>query len=134
MALTAQQLSDARRFMGYGALGADIAANDSSDSAYGFVSPGVYQTLYHRLTHLTAEAESTVINVYLNNLIILEAAIVSASDNLDTDAAAVWKHNPREVSDRLALFDEWRRRLCVYIGLAPGPGLGGGSNTKIRRG
>lgn len=133
MALTAQQQVDARRFMGYGALGTDIPTDDYRDMAYGWVSPGVWQTLYHRLNNLTPESESTLINVYLVQLNTLETAVTSASDNLDIDQAAVYKHNAKEVSDRLYLFDEWRRRLCVFIGMAPGPGLGGGTSARISR-
>lgn len=123
MALTDQQISDVRRFAGYPLLG-DTIADDSRDFAYGFVSPGVWQTLQHRLTNLRPEEETTLISVYLTNLTQLESDITGARSNLDTDAAAVWKHNPNEVSDRTRLFDSWRRRMCAFIGVAPGPALG----------
>jgi hypothetical protein len=45
---------------------------------------------------------------------------------LDTDEAAVWKRNPRELRDRRLLFDDWRRRLCGFLGVRPGPALGEG--------
>jgi hypothetical protein len=35
----------------------------------------------------------------------------------------VWKRNPREVRERTALFDDWRRRLCGFLGVPPGPAL-----------
>jgi hypothetical protein len=28
--------------------------------------------------------------------------------------------------ERSNLFDDWRRRLCAFLGLPPGPGLGDG--------
>lgn len=126
--LTAQQLADVRRHAGYPLL-ADTVADDSRDFAYGWVSPGVWQTLNHRLTHLRAEEEAVLITTYLTNLAALETAVTAASDNLDTAQAAVWKHNPNEVRDRLALFDTWRRRMCAFIGIAPGPMLGPGGAT-----
>lgn len=124
MALTAQQIADVRRFAGYPMLGEDIPADDSRDFAYGFVSPGVWQTLYHRLNNMLPEDETTLVSVYLNNLYTLEAAIVGAAANLDTAEAAVWVRNPQEVQDRARLFDDWRRRMCAFLGIAPGPSLG----------
>ena len=121
--LTAAQNSDVRRFAGYPLL-ADTVANDSQDFAYGWVSSGVWQTLEHRLTNLRPEEEATLISVYLTNLTALEVAIVGAGDNLDTNVAAVWTRNTKEVSDRMDLFDDWRRRMCYFIGIAPGPSLG----------
>jgi hypothetical protein len=38
----------------------------------------------------------------------------------------VWTHNRDEVRDRLRLFDDWRRRLCGFMGVPPGPALGTG--------
>jgi len=132
MALTAQQLVDVRRYAGYPMLGTDTPVGDNQDFAYGYVSSGVWQTLYHRLNTMTAEAQTTLVNVYLTNLATLEAAIVSASDNLDTESAAVWTHNKNEISDRNKLFDQWRRRMCYFIGIAPGPSLGNGGVSLAR--
>jgi hypothetical protein len=129
--LTAQQMADVRRFAGYPML-ADTQADDSRDFAYGWVSPGVWQTLEHRLTNMRPEEESILITTYLTPLSTLETAITAAGDNLDTDVAAVWTHNKNEVSDRTKLFDQWRRRMCYFIGVAPGPSLGDGGGRIIR--
>ena len=129
--LTAQQMADCRRFCGYPML-ADTQADDSRDFAYGWVSPGVWQTLQHRLTNMRPEEESILINTYLTQLNTLEAAIYGAGANLDTDQAAVWIHNKNEVSDRSKLFDQWRRRMCWFIGVAPGPSLGNGGTLIVR--
>jgi hypothetical protein len=91
-----------------------------------------WQTLYHRLMNLTPENETTLINVYLTNLATLETAIVGAAANLDTDQAAVWTHNKSEVAERSALFDGWRRRMCGFLGVAPGPALGDGVMRIVR--
>jgi hypothetical protein len=129
--LTAQQLADVRRFAGYPLLG-DTVADDSRDFAYGWVSPGTWQTLQHRLTNLRPEEETTLISVYLTPLYTLETAIYGAGANLDTDQAAVWTRNKTEVADRAKLFDQWRRRMCYFIGVAPGPSLGNGGSQVIR--
>lgn len=133
MALTTQQIADVRRFAGYPMLGEDTPADDSRDFAYGFVSPGVWQTLYHRLNNLTPENETTLTTVYLTNLYTLETAVVNAGSNLDTAQASVWVHNSNEVNDRQQLFDMWRRRMCGFIGIAPGPALGTGSGARLVR-
>src|SRR5581483_5137936 len=133
MALTAQQMSDCRRWAGYPLLG-DTVADDSRDFAYGFVSPGVWQTLQHRLPNLRPEEEATLVNVYIANLTLLESDIPAGRANLDTDVAAVWEHNAKELDDRMRLFDNWRRRMCKFIGVAPGPALGdGGASVAILR-
>ena len=124
MALSAQQLADVRRFAGYPALGTDTPADDSRDFSYAWVSPGVLQTLQHRLTHLTPENESTLVTIYLATLPGLESAILGAGDNLDTESAAVWKRNASEVADRTALFNQHRRAMCGFLGIPPGPALG----------
>jgi hypothetical protein len=133
MALTAQQLSDTRRWMGYAVVGTTITLSDNNDIVYGRFGM-VTMSLYTRLHNLTAEEENTLINVYLNNLSTLEAAIIGVSDNLDTDQAAVWTHNKNEQADRDRLFDSWRMRLCGFIGFPAGAGFGSGSQASLVRG
>lgn len=129
--LTDQQLANTRRFAGYPMIG-DTTVDDSRDFAYGWVSPGTWQTLHHRLTSMRPEEEAILIDTYLANLVTLEQAIVSASSNLDTDEAAVWKRNKNEVSDRTKLFNKWRRDMCAFIGIAAGPSLGQGGASIVR--
>lgn len=131
MALTSAQLADCRRFAGYPMLG-DTVADDSRDFAYGFVSPGVWQTLNHRLNNMRPEEQIILVNTYLENLYVLEDAITASGADLDTNVAAVWQRNPNEVADRMDLFDQWRRRMCYFIGVAPGPTLGEGGMTISR--
>lgn len=129
--LTDQQTADTRRFCGYPML-ADTVADDSRDFAYGWVSPGVWQTLEHRLTNMRPEEESILVTTYLANLYILETAIPASGADLDTKVAAVWERNPTQVAERTDLFDDWRRRMCYFIGVAPGPSLGDGGMTMSR--
>lgn len=131
MALTDAQMVDTRRFLGYPLVGTTLTINQYQDVVYmqfGMVT----MSLYARLTNLDASEESVLINVYLTNLYALEAQIVGAADNLDTNKAAVWERNPNEVADRAKLFDSWRRRLCGFIGIAPGPSLGNGGGRITR--
>lgn len=124
MALTSAESVDVRRFMGYSVSG-DSTSFNFRELVYSQVSYfGL--SLDYRLQHLTADEEAIVRNVYLGRLAALETAIVSASDNLDTDKAAVWVHNKDEVRDRTNLFNKWRRDLCTFLGFAPGPTLQGG--------
>jgi len=97
----------------------------SSFQSYRFFT--AYGTLEYRMNNMLAEEEAVVRTTYLANLTTLETAIPAAGANLDTDQAAVWKHNKNEVRDRAALFNKWRRDLCSFIGVPPGPGLGDGS-------
>jgi len=114
---TDAQKADIRRFCGYPAYGAGAA---------GFNSWRFYQaygTLEYRLNNL-APAEVAVVLQYASTLGTIEAAIPRISENLDTESAAAWTHNADELKDREALFDSWRRRLCGFLGVPPGPALG----------
>jgi hypothetical protein len=111
--------TDIRRFCGYPAYGAGPAGFQS----WRFFQ--AYGLLEYRLNNLSP-AEETVVRNYLATLYPLESAIPQAAGNLDTEQAAVWTHNAEEVRDRQALFDDWRRRLCGFLGVPPGPALANG--------
>lgn len=114
---------DIRRFCGFQAFGA------AATQGFGARFMTHYGLLEYRINNYSAAEEDVVRTTYLANLGPLETAIFGAGANLDTDEAAVWKHNKREVADRTALFNQVRRQLCAFIGIGPGPGLqaGGGS-------
>ena len=122
---TDAQLVDIRRFCGYPARG---------DGSMVFPYPWImrqYLALDVRLQNLTASEATVITSVYLANLYSLETGIVDAAANLDTDSAAIWVHNKHEIRDRSALFDAWRRRLCDFVGIQPGPALGDGGLTLV---
>jgi hypothetical protein len=114
---TEQQKVDIRRFCGYPAYGA------LPDGNMGWRFFTAYGALEYRMNSLAAEEISVVLN-YLATLYALEQAVPGASCNLDSDAAATWRHNANEIGDRLRLLDTWRRRLCAFMGVPPGEGLG----------
>lgn len=128
--LTDLQLSDVRRFAGYPMRG-DVPLSSDNDLAWGQVAPIVWQTLTHRLTTLRPEEETRVVT-FLSTLSGLETDVLSSTENLDTDQAAVWVHNKNEVADRMKLYRMWRRELCAFIGVEPGPSLGTGGITLAR--
>lgn len=124
-------MTDARRWMGYQVVGTTMPIDGNHDVVYGRFGM-LTMSLYTRLTTLTPEEEAVLTTVYLANLALLETAIFGASDNLDTDIAAIWTHNKSEVSDRAALFNRVRRQMCDFIGFSPGPGLCGAGGNSIR--
>ncbi len=122
---TSAQLVDIRRFCGYPAYG---------DGAVVFPYPWImkqYLALEYRLQHMSTDEGNVVVTTYLTNLYTLESAVPGAGTNLDTDAAAVWKHNKNEVRDRMALFDGWRRRLCQFLGVPVGPQMAQGNGIEL---
>lgn len=122
---TSAQLVDIRRHCGYPAYG---------DGAVVFPAPWImrqYLALEYRLLHMSTDEGNVVVNTYLTNLTTLENAIPGTSANLDTDVAAVWTHNRNEQADRDRLFDSWRKRLCNFLGVSPGPNFGGPSNSLV---
>ena len=120
---TDQQKTDIRRFCGFPAYGA-------SDAGSGWRFFTAYGALEYRMNNLSSN-EVAVVVTYLATLTQLEMAVLGASDNLDSDAAASWTHNKDEVCDRLRLFDSWRRRLCAFLGVPPGEGLGSGGLSLV---
>lgn len=121
---TDAQKTDIRRFCGYPAYGAGA----SGFQGWRFFQ--AYGLMEYRLNNLSS-AEGAVVVSYLSALYVLETAIPQAAQNLDTEAAAVWTHNANEVRDRGRLFDDWRRRLCVFLGLPPGPAMVSGGITLV---
>ena len=122
MALTSAQMLDVRRFAGYQAAStvSPLAPhNDIVYQSYGMVT----MSLYTRLTTLDADAETVLISKFIEPLNTLEDVILTASDNLDTDVAAVWTRNKNEVRDRAALLNNLRVRMCEFLGMKPGPNL-----------
>jgi hypothetical protein len=129
-AFSAQSLSDAektdvRRFCGYPPYGGEGMAGFQGWRFY-----QAYGLMEFRMNNMSP-AEYQVIRYHLNFLIQLEVALVSSSNNLDTDAAAVWTHNKQEVADRRGLYHEWRVHLCAATGVPPGPGLSKGGRVVI---
>ena len=114
--LTDAEKVNIRRFCGYPAYG----AAPSGMQSWRYFQ--VYGLLEFRINNL-APSERTVVRQYLGTITTLEAAVPAASGNLDTDQASVWTRNKNEVVDRARLLDDWRRRLCGFLGIPPGPAL-----------
>lgn len=121
MALTNAQIVDTRRFMGYSV---------SGNSTFFSLREPVYTDVTYaglsietRLNNLQPEEETVLIERFLKPLNDREREIQGAADNLDTDQAAVWKHNKNEIADRRGLFTQLRVDLCAFLGFPPGPML-----------
>ena len=124
MAFLDSEKTDIRRYCGYPAYGAGNAGFQ------GWRFYQVYGLMEYRMNFLSG-SEEAVVRQYLATLAQLEAGVPQAASNLDTDRAAVWTHNANEVRDRARLFDDWRRRLCGFMGLPPGPALGDGGMAVV---
>jgi hypothetical protein len=122
--LTDAEKVDIRRFCGYPAYG---AAPTGMQSWRYFQVYGLFE---FRLTNLS-NSEIVIARRYLGNLTVLELAVPAASDSLDTDQASIWIRNKEELTERLRLFDEWRRRLCGFLGVTVGPALSSGTASLI---
>ncbi len=117
MPFSDNELTDLRRHCGYPAYG----IGNGGFSNWRFYQ--AYGMLEYRLQRLSG-AEESVACTYIQTLATLEHAVTDASATLDTDSAAAWTRNAREVAERTRLFDDWRRRLCGFLGVPPGPSLG----------
>lgn len=122
--ITDAQKVDVRRYCGYPVFGGQPV------QAFGYRFFTWYGTLEFRMSNLAA-AEEAVVGAMLTTLNTLESAIPGTGANLDTAAAGPWTHNANEQRDREALYDSWRRKLCSYFGVPPGPGLGDGGFGRV---
>lgn len=120
--LTEAELTDCRRFLGYGAFG---AARGSHGGWWFYQAAAAVDVRLQTLS----DSEAGVLRSYLQTLGALEAAIPGAAEGLDTASAAGWVRNPAELQDRERLFDAWRRRLAGFLGVQPGPDLRPGGST-----
>jgi hypothetical protein len=125
MAFTDAEKTDIRRYCGFGAYG---GGQPLPASGYRFSTR--YGTLEYKMNTL-GTAEEAVARTFIANLNALEAAVVAAGSNLDTESAAVWVRNPNEVRDRTRLYNQQRRELCRFLGIPPGPELGEGGLTVV---
>lgn len=116
MPLSDTECTDARRFCGYPAVGKDGTLRGGAQFYI------LYGQFEFRLANLS-NAEALIVRRYLGTLTVLEVAIPKSAEHLDTDQASVWTRNRTETADRISLFDDWRRRLCDFLGVPPGPGL-----------
>jgi hypothetical protein len=116
--LTDAEKVSVRRFAGYGNYGQQILP------ASGYRFSVAYGTLEYKMNTLLADEEAALRTVYLARLATLETDLVDqTAQNLDTDEAAVWKHNKHEHRDRRALFFDFRRQMCGFLGIPAGPNL-----------
>lgn len=122
--LSDSEKNDVRRFLGFSVIGVDQA-----NTSMWFTIPQ-FRMLEYRMNNLRPE-ELQQVRTYLQQLYPLELAVPSASDNLDTEQAAVWRHNANEVADRMRLFNIWRQQLANYLGVGVGPGLKPQSNQIV---
>lgn len=109
---TEQQKVDIRRHCGFPVYGNGL---DASPPTFGYRYYHQYLILEYRLDNMAPEEETTLIDKYLTYCNSLETDIPTASENLDTDRAAVWYHNKYEVRDRFALYKLWCTRLMDYL-------------------
>lgn len=131
MALTAAQIADVRRYAGYWLSGTTQTVDADNDTVY-MVFGMTQMSLYTRLTTLSASEESVLVNTFLANISLMEAALAASYDCMDTAKAGIWEANPREFEERTALMNKFRRDMCAFLGLPPGPGLKSGANMLVR--
>lgn len=125
MALTDAQKTDVRRFCGFGMFGSTANPN------FGYRYLTQYGALEFRMNNMTPAEEAVVTTTYLANLSTLEAAIPAMSANVGNAKAGVWERNKNEYRDRKALFNGFRRELCAFLGIEPGPGLSNSGLTLV---
>jgi hypothetical protein len=123
---TSAQLADIRRFCGF---------PPQSNGLVLFPAPWVnvqYLALDYRLQTLSVDEGNVVVNTYLTPLYTLEQAIPTFAAQVYIGVAAVFTRNPQTMKEARLAFDDWRLRLCDFLGIEPGPGLQGKGGNSIQ--
>lgn len=116
--LTDAQKDDVRRHCGFPVYG---LGTGTTPPTFGYRYLEWYLLLEYRLNNLSANQESILMNIYVNNCNVSLNAIITSSPNLDTDKAAVWTHNKYEVRDRFNLYRLNCQLMIQFLGLeSPG--------------
>jgi len=108
MTFTPEEKTDIRRYVGYGVFG------DTPQYPFGIRYFTFSGDLEFKMNYLQP-TEETVARGILADCKTTEAAIVTTSDNLDTDRAAVWYHNKNELHDREQLFRYYCKKLADFL-------------------
>ncbi len=124
MSFTDAEKTDIRDFCGYGAYGTQV----TPASGYRFFTQ--YGVLEYKLNNCST-AEETKVRALLTDCTTLDAAIVGINAMIGTSSAAVWTRNKDVLRDSVALLDYKRRRLCKFLGISCGEGLGDGGLTLV---
>jgi hypothetical protein len=125
MSFTASQKVDIRRHAGYPAFG-NVNSVQGGFQSFRFFA--AYGELEFRMNNMAPEEETVVLN-YVTELNTLETDIFGTRTNLDIKKAAVYEANPQEQLQREALYASFRRKLCAFLGVPAGPGLGVSGNS-----
>ena len=127
MALTAQDMVDVRRHLGYGFFG---STGNVSLMYYRYFSQ--YNTLEYRLNNLADEEVAVLQQNYLPKLNQLEQDLYAMRDAMIVDTAAVFHRNMNEIADREGLLDYYKRLLLSALQVPPGPWyVGGGGSARM---
>lgn len=116
--LTDDERVASRRFCGYSVYGPGASGFE------GWRFFQAYGMLEYRLTNL-AQSELTNLRQYLGQIATLETEILGSTSKIDIDTAAVFKRNTNAMFERNTIFDNWRIRLCGFLGIPPGPEMQG---------
>lgn len=117
---------DIRRFAGFGSYG----FGSTGFFEMGWFIPS-YQVLELRMNTLTVSEFSRVTNLYLSNLYQIETDIFNTRQTVNIQQAAVYTRNLNEGRERHTEFSWWRRQLCSFFGISPGPELSGSGMNSI---
>ena len=124
MSFTNTEKTNIRKHCGYPAFG----SNATAFMGHRFFTS--YGSMEYILNNLSVDEEAQA-RVYVTSLDALEIAILTAGTNMGTASAAVWTRNAREMADRENLYGAWRVKLCQFLGIPPGPAVGGGANVAV---
>lgn len=122
--ITDSQKVDLRRMMWYPIFGS------ANTQAYGFRYMSQYGLMEYRFINMSAEEEMALL-VLLNQCLALEIKLAAVSDDLDTSKAGPWTRNSKQLRENNSLLTLWRKKLCEYIGILPGPMHSMGGNKRI---
>lgn len=111
MSFTESEKVEIRKFCGFPLKG------NSNTTVFGWRFMVWWGSLEFRLNNLSSEEESEIRLIYLPQLRLIQNDLYASYIDLDTNKAAVWERNPKEISDKRKLYNMARRDLCEFLGI-----------------
>lgn len=124
MSLTTDEGVAIRRFMWYGMLG------NQNVQAFGYRWATNFGLLQFRISNLLPQEEAYV-RTLISQCETLEQGLLNVQADMDTASAGPWKRNPQQLKENIRLYTFWRKKMCEFFQLPPGPAFATSSQISV---
>lgn len=91
-----------------------------------------YLAIEYRLQNLSVDEGNYLLTTYVQPLLQMQAQFTNATATLNIGVAGPYVRNPKEMRERRKAYDDWRRLLCRFFDVDPGPGITDTADGQMR--